>query len=464
MPIQFWFDTVLTVVPQTIPTVHELRTDLPLRSLAPNLAHLPGLALLEGDDAGFGYLTADPFDRFEWSGADAHSHLHGDLTHPAGLSSLNTWLAPYSTTSHPGVPPFQGGAIGEIDYETGYLLDRIRGSQVPTGAKLARFRLYDWVLARDNSAGRSWLICHNFDRRPERSLRDRLELFDRPTPTPVPTTASSAPIQCDLDTAAYGVMVERCLDYIAAGDVYQVNVARRLFGRLPCPPWHIYERLRESYPAPMAAFLRNSSGSTISISPETFLQGNSDGVETRPIKGTRPRGRNTDEDRRLAAELQTSEKDRAENVMIVDVLRNDLGRIATPGSVAVSELLGLRSLPTVHHLESRVTAAPRPGTSLADILTACFPGGSVTGAPKIRAMEIIAELEPVPRGGYCGAIAAIGFDGYLTSSIPIRTIYTRGDRFQFHVGAGIVADSDPDLEYEETRHKADALLRILSAL
>jgi para-aminobenzoate synthetase component 1 len=343
------------------------------------------------------------------------------------------------------------------------LLDRVRDARVPTGARLARFRLYDWVVARDNPAGRTWLICNNFDPRPGRSLRDRLELFTHPTPPPVPATASPAPIHCDLDAAAYAVMVERCLDYITAGDVYQVNIARRLFGSLPCSPWRIYERLRETYPAPMAAFLQHSSGSTISISPETFLQGDSAGVETRPIKGTRPRGRNQAEDGRLAVELQSSAKDRAENVMIVDVLRNDLGRIATTGTVAVPELFGLRTLPTVHHLESRVTATPRPGISPADVLAACFPGGSVTGAPKIRAMEIIAELEPVPRGRYCGAIAAIGFDGYLTSSIPIRTIYTHRDRFQFHVGGGIVADSDPDLEYEETCHKADALLRILSS-
>lgn len=454
---------MLTVVPQTIPTVHELRTDLPLRSLAPALAHLPGLALLEGNDAGFGYLTADPFDRFEWSGGGARSRLRGELSPAVGLSSLTAWLAPYATESQPGVPPFQGGAIGEIEYETGYLLDRVRDARVPTGARLTRFRLYDWVVARDNSAGRSWLICHNFDPRPGHSVRDRLALFARPTPPAVPATASPAPIRCDLDAAAYAVMVERCLDYIAAGDVYQVNVARRLFGSLPCSPWQIYEQLRETYPAPMAAFLQHSSGSTISISPETFLQGDSNGIETRPIKGTRPRGRNPAEDGRLAVDLQSSTKDRAENVMIVDVLRNDLGRIAAAGTVAVPELFGLRSLPTVHHLESRVTATPRPGISPADVLTACFPGGSVTGAPKIRAMEIIAELEPVPRGRYCGAIAAIGFDGYLTSSIPIRTIYTHGDRFQFHVGGGIVADSDPALEYEETRHKADALLRILSS-
>lgn len=421
------------------------------------------MALLEGDSTGFGYLTADPFDEFEWSGRTARSRLHGDITPAAGLSSLTDWLAPYSAATHPELPPFQGGAIGEVDYEAGYILDRIRGARVPSGAALARFGLYDWVVARDNTTGRNWLICHDLDSRSGRSLRDRLALFANLGPAPAHTTPAPTPVGCDLDALAYAGIVNRCLEYIAAGDVYQVNVARRLFGRLPDSPWQIYLRLCESYPAPMAAFLQHSHGTTISISPELFLQGGASGVETRPIKGTRPRGRDNMEDRRLAAELQSCAKDRAENVMIVDVLRNDLGRIAVPGSIDVPELVGLRSLPTVHHLESRITATPRPGTSPAEILAACFPGGSVTGAPKIRAMEIIAELEPVPRGRYCGTIAAFGLDGYLTSSIPIRTIYTRGDRFQFHVGGGIVADSDPGIEYEETQHKADALLRILSA-
>ena len=439
----------------------ELRTDLPLRALVPALAHLPGLALLEGDHTGFGYLTADPFDRFRWNARGVHSSNDGNLAPATGLAALTAWLAPFNTASLEGLPPFQGGAIGQVDYEAGYRLDRIRGARVPAGADLARFALYDWVIARDNRTGRNWLICHELDPRPGCLFRDRRALLDRPPPAATPVTPHPSPIHSNLNADQHAAMVERCLLYITAGDIYQVNVARRLHGRLPAPAWQVYERLQAAFPASMAAFLQHRRGATISTSPETFLRGGLDRVETRPIKGTRPRGRDPADDRRLADELCASSKDRAENVMIVDVLRNDLGRIAAPGSVRVPELVGLRTLPTVHHLESRVVAMPRPGTTPADLLAACFPGGSMTGAPKIRAMEIIAELEPVPRGGYCGAIAAIGFDGYLTSSIAIRTIYTEGENFQFHVGGGIVADSDPVAEYEETGHKAEALLRIL---
>lgn len=454
---------MLTFIPQATLTVTELKDDRPLSCLAPTFAHLPALALLEGDDTGFGYLTADPFDQFEWNGKQARSQLTGPLVPESGLSSLTSWLKPFSINAHAGLPPFQGGAIGELDYEAGYFLDRIRGTTTRPNALLARFGLYDWVIARDNRNGRSWLICQNLDPRPGRSLHNRLELLNGSGKRTEAQSPKPAPITCELPRTEYLRMINRCIDYIAAGDAYQVCIARRLSGRLPNSPWQVYQQLSKKYPAPMAAFLKKSDGATISISPETFLRGGPDSIETRPIKGTRPRSPDIEEDKRLANALKMSDKDRAENVMIVDVLRNDLGRIAIPGTVEVPNLVDLRSWPTVHHLESRITAKPEIGTSPADILTACLPGGSVTGAPKIRAMEIIAELEPVPRRGYCGAIAAIGFDGYITSSIPIRTIYTQGSEFQFHVGGGIVSDSNPQLEYEETQDKASALLKILSA-
>ena len=451
---------MLTAVAPTTTTVHELASDAPLRRLAPALAHLPGLALLEGDQTSFSYLTADPFDRFRWRASGAESTLAGPLA-PSGLAALSSWLAPYQTEPLPDLPPFQGGAIGQINYEAGYALDRVRGARVPVGADLAHFHLYDWVVARDNSAGRNWLICRGLDLRPGHTPADRQALFETTIPTDPPATSAPAPIHSDIDAAGYAAMVERALDYIATGDIYQVNLSRRLRGRLPLPAAQVYCRLQNLYPAPMAAFLRDGRRTTISISPETFLHGDLHHIETRPIKGTRPRGADPLQDRQLAAALRASPKDRAENVMIVDVLRNDLGRIAATGSVRVPELVVLRTLPTVHHLESRIVATPRPGATPAKVLAACFPGGSVTGAPKIRAMEIIAALEPVPRGGYCGTIAAIGFDGHLSSSIAIRTIYTAGDRFHFHVGGAIVADSDPADEYAETEHKAAALRQVL---
>ena len=452
---------MLTVASPSTTTVHELANDAPLHRLAPALAGLPGLALLEGDETGFGYLTADPIDRFRWSTGGAESALAGPLAPSTGFAALSAWLAQYRAETLPNLPPFQGGAIGQIDYEAGYALDRVRGARVPAGTDIARFHLYDWVVARDNRAGRNWLICRGFDPRPNRTRGDRRALFEAAIPNDSPADSKPTPIHSDIDADRYAAMVKRALDYITAGDIYQVNLSRRFQGRLPLPAFQVYERLQTRYPAPMAAFLCDGRRATISISPETFLHGDRHHIETRPIKGTRPRSAGPDEDQRLVDDLRNSPKDRAENVMIVDVLRNDLGRIAATGSVHVPELVGLRTLPTVHHLESRVVAAPRPGVTPADVLAACFPGGSVTGAPKIRAMEIIAELEPVPRGGYCGAIAAIGFDGHLSSSIAIRTIYAAGDRFQFHAGGAIVADSDPADEYVETEHKAAALRQIL---
>jgi para-aminobenzoate synthetase component I len=451
---------MLTAVAPTTTTVHELAGDVPLRRLAPALAHLPGLALLEGDQTGFGYLTADPFDRFRWRSGGGESTLAGPLA-PSGFAALSAWLAPYQAETLPHLPPFQGGAIGQINYEAGYALDRVRGARVPVGDDLARFHLYDWVVARDNAAGRNWLICRGLDPRPGRTSGDRRALLEAAIPNETPALSAPAPIHSAIDAAGYAAMVERALGYIAAGDIYQVNLSRRLHGRLPWPAFQVYQRLQTRYPAPMAAFLRDGRRATVSISPETFLHGDRHHIETRPIKGTRPRGSDPAADRRLAAALRASPKDRAENVMIVDVLRNDLGRIAATGTVQVPELTGLRTLPTVHHLESRIVAAPRSGVTPAEVLAACFPGGSVTGAPKIRAMEIIAELEPVARGGYCGAIAAIGFDGHLSSSIAIRTIYTEDDRFRFHVGGAVVADSDPADEYLETEHKAAALRQVL---
>jgi para-aminobenzoate synthetase component I len=248
----------------------------------------------------------------------------------------------------------------------------------------------------------------------------------------------------------------RCIkDYIAAGDIYQVNLSQAfrtsvsggsLFG--------LYETLREASPAPMAAYLTLDGREILSSSPESFLKISGSGIETRPIKGTRPRFTDPDEDRRSAYELQTSAKEIAELVMITDLLRNDLGQVCEFGSVAVTEMLQLESLAQVHHLVSTVTGNLQPGIDAPQALAACFPGGSITGAPKKRAMEIIRELEKTPRGVYCGAIGWLGFNGESSFSIAIRTLVREGEVLIYQVGAGIVADSDPDAEYEETLHKA----------
>ena len=261
----------------------------------------------------------------------------------------------------------------------------------------------------------------------------------------------------------YEEAVRRALRYIRAGDIYQVNLSQRFQAPYAGDPFDLYLGLRTLSPSPFAAFLRFPEFAVLSSSPERFLRYDPTDrrIETRPIKGTRPRGRDAESDRGLAAELAASAKDRAENLMIVDLERNDLGRVAEIGSVNVPEMFELETFANVHHLTSTVRARLQPESDIVDLLKSTFPGGSITGAPKIRAMEIIDELEPVARGVYTGAIGYIGFDGNTDLNIAIRTIVVKDSVAAFHVGGGIVADSDPTCEYEETLHKGAAMARAL---
>jgi aminodeoxychorismate synthase component I len=248
--------------------------------------------------------------------------------------------------------------------------------------------------------------------------------------------------------------VTRIKEWIAAGHIYQANLSQAFAATASGDLFGLYEALRDASPAPMAAYLKLDGREILSSSPETFLKISGRGIETRPIKGTRPRFADPDEDRRSAYELQTSAKEIAELVMITDLLRNDLGQVCEFGSVEVTEMLQLETLAQVHHLVSTVTGTLRPETDALTALAACFPGGSITGAPKKRAMEIIRELERAPRGVYCGAIGWLGYNGESSLSIAIRTLVRTGNELVYQVGSGIVADSDPDKEYEETLHKA----------
>jgi para-aminobenzoate synthetase component I len=275
---------------------------------------------------------------------------------------------------------------------------------------------------------------------------------------PVPPHRELAGWESSLPRGRYERAVERAIEYIRAGDVFQVNLSHRLASDWHGDPFALYGRLRETSAAPFMALVRLGGADIVSASPERFLAVRGDRIETRPIKGTRPRGSDPESDEALAAELASSAKDRAENVMIVDLARNDLGRVARYGSVVVDDLWGLERHPGVHHLVSTVTARLRPGTGPADVIRATFPPGSVTGAPKVRALEIIDELEPVRRGPYCGAIGWIDPAGDLELSVAIRTFVAAGDRLHLHVGGAVTADSDPAEEWRETMHKASRLL------
>jgi para-aminobenzoate synthetase component 1 len=262
----------------------------------------------------------------------------------------------------------------------------------------------------------------------------------------------------------YRAMARRAIEYILDGDIFQVNLSQRLETHGAGHPFDLYLRLRHANPAPFAAYLGTDDVAVVSASPERFLRVEAGRVETRPIKGTRPRGYTPEHDLALEHSLRQSEKDRAENVMIVDLLRNDLSRVCRPGTVRVPELCVIERFASVHHMVSTVVGELEPGRGPVDLLRAAFPGGSVTGAPKVRAMEIIAELEPTRRAVYCGAIGYVGFDGAMDTNIVIRTFLVLPDgRTTFQVGGAVVADSDPDGEYLETLDKAEGLLAALRA-
>ena len=456
----------------------------PLVELAPRFLDLPYPAFLDSaapdDRAGrYSYLTADPFLVATSRGAsvtlDGDDNGGGGTPGAADIALKNPWGALQSLLRQrrsaapaPGLPPFQGGAIGYWSYDLGRTLERLPTlADDDLGLPEMCVGLYDWCLAEDHRTGEVFLFTTpipGVPRSGERRLAFVRERLRRPPDTTPPLGPAPTLPQPSANFTRQGYLraVARVKEYLAAGDIYQANLSQRFELPFQGDPWRLYRTLRRVNPAPYAAYLETPGGTTVlSASPELFLQLSGDRVETRPIKGTRPRGETAERDRALAAELIASQKDRAENVMIVDLLRNDLGKVSRIGSVDAPELFSLEAHPTVWHLVSTVTGALQPGLDGIDLMRACFPGGSITGAPKIRAMEIIEELEPTRRGVYCGSIGYIGFNGEMSTNIAIRTMVLTRERLVFQAGGGIVADSDPEDEYEETLHKARGLMRAL---
>jgi para-aminobenzoate synthetase component 1 len=368
---------------------------------------------------------------------------------------------------HPLIP-FTGGAVGCWSYDLRYRLERLPclGADDPP-LPHAWIGLYSTLYAFDHHAAEGYLVHAPAPGEPPHVGEERLRKLQACLETPRSEPAFRAPpsvaVRSSFTRGDYLRAVERVQEYIAAGDVYQVNLSQRFTAPLAQSPADLYRRLRAASPAPFAAYLDAGRFQVLSSSPERLLRVRGGRVETRPIKGTRPRGITPEEDASLAAELQASTKDRAELVMIVDLERNDLGRVCEYGSVRVRKLLELETHPTVHHLVATVEGNLRPGVSALEALRACFPGGSITGAPKIRAVEIIEELEPVHRGFYTGAIGYAGFDGGAEWNVAIRIMVANGGQVTFSAGGGIVADSVPELEYEETLHKSRAIRQALNA-
>lgn len=439
----------------------------PLIAFAP-FAHAPFAVLLDsagdGPQANFTYIATDPFGVIETSTAQADPF--------SGLrDALSAFRVEQDTNALPA--PFVGGAVGFIGYEVGGAIERLPPRKIPAFPFDLAFGLYDAIAVFDIRYKKAWIVSSGF---PERNETIRLRRAEQRanqlvqklgmTPLSAKVSTSAATWVADFDETKYRHKAESIIRYIHAGDIFQANLTQRWtapwLGDLT--PFDLYRRLRMQAAAPFAAYLSlSTSDQIISASPERFLGLDARGrVETRPIKGTRRRGTTPGEDRALAAELQASAKDRAENLMIVDLLRNDLSRVCEAGSVDVPVLYGLETFPAVHHLVSVVTGQLRAECTAIDLLTACFPGGSITGTPKIRAVEIIHELEPAARGPYCGALAWFGFDGAMDSSILIRTLIRSGNRIFAQAGGGIVADSDPTQEYAESLLKARPLLMALT--
>lgn len=383
--------------------------------VAAMLRHLPGLVFF--DTAG--NLPSSQTRPISVIAANPQQLLRGKIHNPADLELLRAALAagPKPAGDH-GFP--SGGLCGWVDYEGDFV-----------------FGDYPEMLVYSHRDRAWWEVG---------GLSSQLR-----------ASGGSAGISEFVPLASrekFTTSVLRIKEWIAAGHIYQANLSQAFAAEVTGELFSLYEALREASPAPQAAYLNLDDREILSSSPEIFLKISGRGIETRPIKGTRPRFADPDEDRRSAYELQTSSKEISELVMITDLLRNDLGQVCEFGSVEVAEMLRLETLAQVHHLVSTVTGTLRPEIDALAALAACFPGGSITGAPKKRAMEIIRELEEAPRGLYCGTLGWLGYNGESSLNIAIRTLIRQGDRLIYQVGAGIVADSDPEKEYEETLHKA----------
>ena len=448
----------------------------------------------------YSFLTADPVAIVRSRGHDVEclDLLTGARRAIAGdpLTTLRDLVAPHKADAVAGLPPFQGGAAGYVAYDWGLTLERLPAPRYDDlGLPDLVLGLYDWVIAWDHELSRAWLISTGIPeqradarhaRAVSRSAFVKRQLAtghsNRTLAPPDRTFAPSSPrrfapsfvvdrlwwprrfeLKSSFARAAYLAAVQRVRDYIFAGDIFQANLSQRFEAAIDESAWSFYMRLRQRNAAPFAAFLDFPEVTVVSASPERFLRVDAQGhVETRPIKGTRPRGFGPEHDAALGQALAESAKDRAENLMIVDLMRNDLSRVCAPRSVRVAELFSLEHYATVHHLVSTVVGELSTGSDAIDLLSAAFPGGSITGAPKLRAMEVIAELEPSRRGVYCGSIGYWSVTGELDTSIAIRTAVVQDGRVYFSAGGGIVADSDPEQEYVETLDKARAMIDALA--
>ena len=362
--------------------------------------------------------------------------------------------------------PFCGGAIGHFGYDLGRRIEKLPNIAIDNEETADMLvGIYDWAIITDHQKKQSYIASYGLHSQTQPQWSSLLGLLNRQEKKDNAILSVSGPIRSELSLKQYQTAFNKIKRYIREGDCYQVNLAKRFEVDAKGDPWYAYKLLREQNAAPFSAFFSVPELTLLSSSPERLLKVHNRQVETKPIKGTRRRDL-TDpiRDKALATELEQSIKDRAENLMIVDLLRNDLGKVCKLGSISVPKPFALESFATVHHLVSTITGSLAEKQDAIGLLRACFPGGSITGAPKLRAMEIIEELEPDRRGPYCGSIAYIGFDGNMDSNILIRTLAYNNNKLRFWAGGGIVTDSKVNDEYQEIHDKAAALLALIEQL
>ncbi len=474
--------TAIAAAHDTLPLVEVLDASLDTVEVFRRLSSLPHVVFFDSA------MPSARLGRYSFVAADPVEWLSVAADGSDALGELARRFATLPSTTRSDLPPFQGGWAGMLGYELARSFERVPRAEIDEFQLPAMaVGLYDVVVAFDHERQSAWLISQGIPEtdvaaRRERAATRLAEFRERlsgkstcsaadssSTSPPLPITALAPQfaipgresLTSNFAAEAYRRAIQRAIDYIHAGDVFQVNLSQRLLHPATTPSVELYCRLRRRNPAPFAGFLDGGDWQIASASPERFIRASGGCIETRPIKGTRGRSRRPEADLFAGDELRASEKDRAENIMIVDLLRNDLSRTCRPESVRVAQLCGLETYEFVQHLVSVVEGTLRDGSTPLDVLRTSFPGGSVTGAPKIRAMEIIAELEPTVRGAYCGSLGYIGLDGRMDTSILIRTVTAAGGWWQLPVGGGIVAQSNPREEYEETWHKAAGLLRAL---
>lgn len=452
----------MSVKPLTYQTL-PYQPDALLQQFAP-LAHQAWAMLLHSGFAEhahnrFDILVADPRvtlttrdEQTEIISAQGQAFSHDD---PFSLlqQQLDKFSPPISP--HPDLP-FLGGALGLLGYDLGRRVEKLPAlAEKDISLPDMAIGLYDWALIADHHLQKLTLVCHGDA---EQRL---LWLQQQKTPVTAAPFKLTSPWQANMSREQYGEKFRQIQEYLHSGDCYQINLAQRFSAEYQGDEWQAFLSLSRSNRAPFSAFIRLAQNTLLSISPERFLWLEEHQIQTRPIKGTLPRLSDPAQDRLQAERLANSPKDRAENLMIVDLLRNDIGRVAQPGTVRVPELFVVEPFPAVHHLVSTITATLPAESTATDLLRACFPGGSITGAPKIRAMEIIEQLEPQRRNAYCGNIGYISCCGTMDTNITIRTLLTENGRIYCSAGGGIVADSQEQAEYQET---FDKIARILPQL